>query len=290
MLLQAGGTVLRWGLVLVLAAALVAVLAAWRRAPASASTAKSFLAHVEELRRRLLLVVGLFLVGTVGAFSFRVEPWRGAWLPVPALQDNLAAQVFRRAAGHLVPEQVRLVATSPLDGFLGEFTVAMAIGAAVALPALLVQGARFVGPALRPQERRALRMAFLPALALFAAGAAFAYLLVLPFMFEALYGYTEALAAEPLLAIPDFVTFTFGLLLVLGLAFQTPLLMAVLSRVGLVAPGTWLRGWRAALIAVLVVSALVTDPTVLSQLMVAAPLLGLYLLGAGAAHLAAPKT
>jgi len=280
-----GGFAVRAVFTALLVAGLLGVLLAARRLRRPGTPRKTFLGHVEELRRRLVVVLGASLAGTLVAFSFRIEAWRGFWRPVPAVQDNLAAQLFRSVRDDLVPAEVRLVATSPLDGIMAEFTVALLLGVVVALPLALAQAARFLGPALQENERRAVRWALLPALALFAAGAAFGYTAVLPFLFGTLYSYSDALGAELLLQVPDFVSFTFGLLLVLGLAFQTPLVMAVLSRFGVVRARTWLRSWRYALVAILIASAVVTDPTVISQLLVAAPLTVLYFLGVAAAAL-----
>jgi sec-independent protein translocase protein TatC len=279
----------RLGTLLLLAALAVATGVAVVRAGRRVARPLTFLGHVEELRHRILVTTGAFLVGTTLAFALRIEPWRGAWRIVFAVQDNIAAQLFRVVARDLVPRDVRLVSTSPLDGFMVEFQVAMAIGAFLALPVLLAQVVGFFAPGLQERERRALLWMLGPAMALFALGAAFAYRFVLPFMFRVLYGYTDALGAEPLLRLRDFVAFSFGLMLVFGLAFQTPLLMAGLSRFGIVRSQTWRRIWRYAIVAILIVSAVVTDPSIPSQLMVAAPLSVLYGLGVLAAWLVERK-
>lgn len=275
-----------------LALLVAGALAAWWTAGRSvrpAARPRRFLEHVEELRRRLLVTFGVFLAASAAALFLRVEAWRGVWRPVPAVVDNLAAQVYSALAGRLVPEQVTLVVTGPLDAFMAQVLVGFFLAGLVTLPVALLQAAAFLGPAMRPGEGRVLRGFVAPALLLFALGAAFAFVVVLPFLFTALYAFADPLGAVPLLQVQDFVTFTLGLMLVMGAAFQTPVVMVALSRAGVVPSRTWLRLWRHAVVVILVLAALATDPTLLSQLFVAGPLILLYFIGVGVARWVEPR-
>jgi len=279
---MAGDWLVRAATLAVLAALAVAlaVVAARRRTPPVAQG--RLLEHIEELRRRVLLVGAVLLAGTVAALTVRVE-MRGGW-PVPqvGLYDTLASQLFRAAARQLLPAGVRLIVTGPADGFMAQFSIAVGIGIAFALPVAVDQLARFVGPALQPRERRWIAWAVLPAAVLFLLGAAFGYAILLPITFAALYQFSGALGALPFLTVADFATFTLAFLAGCGAAFELPLVMALLSRVGLVQPRTWWRGWRHAVLAILFVAMVVTpDPTIVSQVLLAVPLVGLYVLGAG---------
>jgi sec-independent protein translocase protein TatC len=275
-------TALRIATVAVLALLLGGIVAALRlrRPGGEGDVPRGIWDHVEELRRRLLGVAGTFVAGLVVALTVRVGAWRGWPVPVPDLYDTLSAQIFRAAAQHLVPPGVQLIVTTPMDGFMAQFYLAVGFGVAWALPVALYQAARFFGPALRERERRFLALALVPATLLFLLGALFGYLLVLPVTFSALYQFSDALGARGLLTVADFSSFTLSFLVGFGLAFQTPLVMAALSRVGLVAPRTYVRFWRHAVVAILIVAMVVTpDPTILSQLMLAIPLIALYGLG-----------
>lgn len=286
-LLLAGASTWRLGTALTLAAALAGILVTLRlwRAPRSPSPSKAMglWLHVEELRRRILWSLAAWLGATTAAFSLRLEhrPW--GWMPVPALHDNFAAQAYRALADHLVPAGVQLIVLRPLDGFSAEFTVAMALGFAVALPVVLLQIGAFLVPALHAKERRTLRWAVLPALALFALGAAFAYVVLAPLLLETLYGYPSALGAEPFLLVTELVTFAVTLSLVFGLASLTPVAMAGLAAAGLVSWRGFLGAWRHATVAIIVLCALVTDGTIVTLALVAAPLLALYFIGIAAA-------
>lgn len=280
LLLVAGARAWRLGAIVVLAVALAGALVAIRvaRAPAPA-TRMGILGHIAELRTRLLRVVGAWLAGTLASFSLRLEPRPWGFVPVPALHDNLAAQAYRALAAHLVPDGVRLIVLRPLDGFSAEFTIAMAIGLALALPVLLGHAAAFLAPALKPSERRTARLAVLPALALFLLGATLAVAVLAPVLLAALYGYSEALGAEPFLLVGELVSFVVMLALVFGFASLTPLVMAGLGAAGLVSWRGMLGKWRHATVAAVILCALVTDGSMVTVLLVAAPLVGLYFLG-----------
>lgn len=242
------------------------------------SQAMDWRGHVEDLRRRLLISVVAVGTVSVALFSFG-WPKDSAW-PRPAIHDNIAGQAFHRIAADLVPAGVELVVVRPIDGFLAEVTIAIGLAVLLTSPLLVAQVGGFVLPALQERERRALRNAVLPVALLFIAGAAFAYAYVMPFLLKTLYGYGTALGATPLLQVSELITMTVGLMAIMGLAFQTPVVMVVATRIGLVDAKTWRHGWRHATVAILILSALVTDPTIVSQLMVAGPLLALYAAGA----------
>ncbi|MEA3203597.1 MAG: sec-independent protein translocase protein TatC, partial [Thermoplasmata archaeon] len=257
---MAAGTALRFATVAVLALLLGGVLAALRlrRGRGAGEARLGLWQHLEELRRRILAVAGTLLGGTVLALTVRVGAWRGWPVPVPALYDTVAAQLFRAMAAHLVPPGVRLVVTSPVDGFQAQFEVALAFGVALTVPVALYQLGRFFGPALRAHERRLLALALLPATALFLLGAAFGYAIVLPVTLAALYQFPGTLGAESLLQVGELSSFVLGFVLAFGAAFQAPLVMVVLSRVGLVRPRTYWRFWRHATLAIVIAAGILT--------------------------------
>lgn len=261
---------------------LAVVLALARRRPALESG--SVWQHVEELRRRILAVTAVLVAAMLAALTLRIGEWRGWPVPIPSLYDTVASQLFRAAAAQLLPPGVQLIVTGPADGFVAQFSIAVGIGAAVAIPVAVDQMGRFLAPALRPQERKWLAWAVVPAAALFLLGAWFGYAVLLPTTFDALYRFSDALGAASYITVADFATFTLAFLAGCGLAFELPLVMAVLSKAGVVRPSTYWRGWRHAVLAILAVAMVVTpDPTIVSQLLLAVPLILLYVLGAGLA-------
>lgn len=273
-------------LVLVVGGLAVALRASRRHAVAPAG----LLAHVAELRNRILWGLGAWTTATLLVLAVRVEATSWGVRPVLALHDNLAAQAYRALARLLVPDNVQLVVLRPLDGFNAELTVALALGFCLALPVLWWQLASFIGPALRPTERRMLRLTLLPAVALFSLGATFAVAILAPLLLETLYGYPGALGAQPFLLVGDLVSFAVTLGLMFGLASLTPLAMGALARAGLVGWRGFLGKWRHAVLATLVLCAFVTDGTLVTLVLVTAPLVGLYFVGVALAAWMTPRT
>jgi sec-independent protein translocase protein TatC len=275
--------------VLVLAVLLSALAATLARRRPPLETGPLW-AHVEELRRRLLAVVSVLVGGTLAALTLRIEERSGWPVPVPALYDTVASQLFLAARDALLPSQVQLIVTGPADGFVAQFALGLGVGIAFAVPVAMHQLGRFLGPALSRSERRLLALAIVPAAGLFLLGAWFGFALLLPMTFEALYRFSDALGATPFLTVADFATFTLTFLAGCGLAFEMPLVMALLARVGVVRPATFWSGWRYAVVAILVLAMVLTpDPTIVSQVLLALPLILLYVLGAALATWVAPK-
>lgn len=248
--------------------------------------------HLRELQARLVSVVLAVAVLLLLFFTFGVRvvptPWGfPAVYPWASPDMSVAALAFRGLADAFVPPGVTLVVTSPLDGVVSLILVALALTAFAAVPIVAWHTALFLGPALQGNEARAVLVAVPLALALFLAGVAFGWLVMVPTVFATLYTYAGALDAALLITVHSLVSFSAVMLLVFGVAFELPVVMAALSRVGVVQPRTWATGWRQAVLAIVIVAAIVTpDPTIVSQLLVAVPMLVLYVLGIGAAFLA----
>ncbi len=267
------------------------IIARVRRAPRVQSPAAGWLDHLRELQARLVRVMMAFGIFVILFFTFGLGSVDVAGFalpfPSPTVTNSISAHVFRAIAADVVPETVTLVVTSPVDGILTQIDVTLLLAVVATLPLLTWEASAFLAPALYPNERR-LALVLIPVvLALFAVGVWFAYEIMVPFTMRTLYGYAGDLGATSFLAVDRLVTFTVLLLIVFGCAFETPAVMAGLARAGVVRPGTFAKKWRHALVAIFVASALVSDPTVVSQFLVAVPLVALYAIGVGAAYVVA---
>ncbi|MGQ0536599.1 MAG: twin-arginine translocase subunit TatC [Methanobacteriota archaeon] len=251
---------------------------------AGAFSARPVLAHLAELRRRLLRVFAVFGAAFVLAFAFDVRRVAvgGALLPlpVPSFSPTIASRVFARMTSDLVPDGVTLVVTGPLDAVLAQVEVALFLACLSALPVALYEGAAFLVPGLTDRERRVFLATLLPATLLFALGAAFAYFVMVPMLLGTLYAFAPGLGAVPLVTTDRLVSFALLLVLVFGLMFELPVLMAVAARLGLASARGYLRYWRHAILAMFLLAAVITpDPSVVNQVVVAVPLVVLYLVG-----------
>lgn len=219
--------------------------------------------HLEELRRRIFIVLAALGIGAIAAGIF-VNP--------------ILAVLIRPAQG------VPMAVLRPTDMVWVYMEVIFGAAAVVALPVLLAQVLLFVRPALKtPQEKsvyRRIAIVGMPLAALFfVSGLVFAYLILLPFGLKALAAFGNDLAATNW-NIREYFSFVLAVLLWLGVAFETPLVMTLLAGLGLVSPKTMMKQWRFAIVGVAFISAAIT-PTVdpVNMALVMLPLLGLYFLG-----------
>lgn len=228
----------------------------------------SLLEHLEELRTRLLR--GLISLGA--GFLF-------CWIFVDRIFAFLARPIYR-----LLPEGRRLVFLGMTDPLLLYIKVAALAGLFLASPFLLYETWRFVSPGLYRRERRyALPFIFFGTL-FFLAGGAFAYYVVFPFAVEFLLEMGEEFT--PMITVERYFRFLLTVILGLGLMFELPILIFLLSWMGLVTPRTLLRNFRWAVLAIFVVAAIITPtPDIVNLCLFAVPTIVLYLLGVGAAAL-----
>jgi sec-independent protein translocase protein TatC len=212
--------------------------------------------HLEELRRRLMVVIAAIAIGAVLGFVIS-EP---------------VLELLRRP---LPDEFDTLFFTSPAGAFFARLKIAGFIGVALAMPVILYEVWRFVTPGLLPRERRLVWPFLLVAMFLFALGVLIGYL-VLPYALNFLFGFAGE-GIEPLPTIEEYIGFVTTLLLVFGLMLQFPVVLFVLARLGIVTP-KWLASRRRwAILIIAIVSAVTTpggDP--LSMVVLALLMYGLF--------------
>ena len=216
-----------------------------------------------------LLAVAIF------AFTFGLEkgyPW-------PSL-NSISAGILRSLTATLVPDTVQVVALSPFNVFLCLIGVSVVLGLVITFPLFFYKLVHYLSAALYDHERRGLLRVSIPASLLFVGGALFAYFIVLPQTFELLYRFAGAAGVGELFHITEFVALVLGLILMVGLMFQLPIAMVLLTRFGLTVDGFWRGQWRYAAITILAITAIITpDGSGLSMAMLSMPLGVLYIAG-----------
>ena len=224
-------------------------------------TKAPLLDHLIELRRRLLWVVATLLVTFFACLYFAKPIF--AILVQPLL-----------AAG-----QGKLIYTDIFEAFFVEVKVAFFAALMVSFPVFATQLWRFVAPGLYAKEKKA----FLPFLLMtpffFAAGAAFAYFVAMPWALKFLLGFEGNIGGveqEALPAIGNYLNFVTRFLFGFGVAFLTPVLLMILERAGIVSLAQLTRSRRYASSAAARVSAVLTPPDAVSMLLLLVPLYSLY--------------
>jgi len=166
--------------------------------------------------------------------------------------------------------------TAPNEAFLTRLKLSGAVGLIVVAPFIFFKFYGFVMPGLYRQERKVVTPLLLGTTVLFYLGVCFAFLVVIPQVVTFLLSFgTDNLS--PLIGVGPYFSFVSRLCLAFGLVFELPLLVLFLSLLGVVNPRLLLRTWRYAAVAIAALSALLTPPDVISQMMMAGPVLLLYI-------------
>lgn len=258
----------------------------------------TFWEHIEELRDRLkiMLIALVVLFVLFMTFALGTATIGGVQIPIilPAFasdQSPMANQFFLMLKSYLVPPVVNGLPLhfsfkTPWDGVLVQIKAAMFLAILVGSPVIVYELGKFIGPALKPSEKRLILRITAPVLVLFLAGIALCFVVVLPFTFKLLYSVQTTVGADFLvLFADDFISFTLLFLLAFGLAFQLPVLMYGMSWLGIVGADFWRKYWRFATIAIFAFGAFITpDGSGVTMMLVALPMLGLYLIGYVAAR------
>lgn len=241
------------------------------------STSKmSFFDHLEELRHRIvysLIAIGLGLcVGLYysnEAYAFLARPM------IQALQEAGFGD--------------KLIYTSPLGPIRLLLTVGMYLGIVLASPIVLYQVWLFVAPGLYRHERRAATSFMVSSVFLFFAGTAFGYVVMLPLSLKFLITVLQG-PVTPMISINDYFDMVLVILLGLGVVFQLPILIFFLSLFGIVTPRFLWENFRYAVLIIAILAAIVTPTTdPLTMIIFMAPMIVLYLIGIGVAHVVAGR-
>jgi sec-independent protein translocase protein TatC len=166
--------------------------------------------------------------------------------------------------------------TAPNEAFLTRLKLSAVVGLFVVAPFIFFKIYGFILPGLYQRERRMVTPLLLSTTVLFYLGVSFAFMVVIPQVISFLLSFgTDAM--EPLIGVGPYFNFVSRLCLAFGLVFELPLLVLFLSILGIVNPRMLLRGWRYAIIIIVAMSAMLTPPDVISQVMMAGPVLVLYI-------------
>jgi len=215
----------------------------------------SFLDHLEELRWRILKSLAVVILFSIVAYFF---------------SEHLLSFLTRP-----VPADVQLIFTTPTGAFLVSIKVAIIFGILASLPVIFYQIWAFVAPGLVEKEIRLATAVVASATFCFLLGFAFAYFIILPFGLRFLFSFQTSYLA-PMPDISSYVGFAGRLFLAFGIVFELPLLSFLLSKMGLLTPNFLRKQRRYAIAVIFILAAILTPPDVITQILLAAPLILLY--------------
>ncbi len=229
----------------------------------------SFWDHLDELRGTIILAlvaVGFF---AVLVFCFKSLVFDGLLL-APARSDFF---MYRMMGTEFTMNLVNLDISAQ---FFIHLRVAIVLGFVLAFPYVIYELWKFLAPALYPNEKTAVRKAFLFAGILFYIGIVVGYLLVLPFALNFFQSYSVSDSVANTISLNSYISMFMSLVLVFGIVFEFPAVIAALSQMGIVDRGDLRKGRKYALVAVLILAAIITPADPLSMVIAAAPLYLLY--------------
>lgn len=227
--------------------------------------------HLEELRSRLIRTTLALAVG------FAICYPQAGWL-----FDFLTAPLTTAAASRA--GEIQLIGTGVAEAFFTRLKVSIIAGLFLALPVILYQLWQFILPGLKPSEAAYGRGFVLVGTFFFLCGASFCYSVVLEIGFPFFLAEYDRIGIDPVIRISEYLSFTSRLLLAFGLTFEMPVATFFLARVGLVTHLTLIKYARHAILVVFVLAAVLTPPDVVSQVLMAGPLMLLYLMSIGVAY------
>jgi sec-independent protein translocase protein TatC len=242
----------------------------------------SFLDHLEELRGRIIRAVLAIMVGAIVLFIYKDFVFETIIFGPKQIDFVTFVQICRLSEWIGLGDSLcvthidyTIINTTMLGKFTAHIVVSLIGGFIIAFPIVFNQIWSFIKPGLKKNEVKAVRGVVWYASLLFFSGVAFGYFLIAPLSLQFLGNY-ELGEVESKITIMSYMKTVASITLAAGLIFQLPVLVYFLSKVGIVTP-TLLRKFRKhALVAVLIISAVITPPDITSQILVSLPVLVLY--------------
>ncbi|RLI25950.1 MAG: twin-arginine translocase subunit TatC [Candidatus Hecatellales archaeon] len=244
----------------------------------------SWMEHLQEFRDRAVKVILTVAILVAFTFTFTIHRVEvngyPVYYPFPDPFHNIAALFLQKIQRDLLPSYVKVIVTTPWDALIALFYCSLFLGIVFGMPMIVYQFAKFVAPGLYPHEKRLIIRLSGPAAVLFVVGAVFAYILILPFTIEFLFKYAIAINLTTFLTIDSFVSFVLLFMAAFGIAFELPLIMILLTSLGVVEPDFWKSNFSYAFAAMCIFGAVITpDGSGVTMFMVAGPMIVLYLAG-----------
>ena len=213
--------------------------------------------HLRELRNRILVCVLLLLVVFALCLSFAPR--------IVTLLTDMGKR-FDYVYVYIAPQEL----------FLVYMNVALVGAVVVCFPVLAYQIYAFCSPGLSAKERTYISGALIAGALCFLLGVAFAYFISLPFMLRFLIQFTGEVDVSASISIQSYVSFLLTVFVIFGLVFELPVVSVLLTGLGLVRAEWLVKGRKIMIVVIFVLAAIITPPDIVSQVMVAVPMLGLY--------------
>jgi len=220
---------------------------------------KPFLEHLEELRHRLIICILAVAAGFVISYFF----------------SDKAFLVLIRPLRQALPEGSEIIFTNLPEMFVTYLKLSLIMGVMLATPVIFYELWKFVAPGLYQHEKRFIVPFVLSSCILFVGGAIFGYLVVFPFGFKFFLGFANSYV-KALPSVKQYFSFAIKLLIAFGIVFELPVITYFFTKIGILTPDFLKKNRRYAIVIIFTLAAIFTPPDVMTQIMMAIPLLLLY--------------
>ncbi len=238
--------------------------------------------HLEDLRKRILNSLLYLTVGFGVCYAFREPLFSLLKLPMNAHIQIRTTRPFFSLIRQENPYQLYFL--SPAEAFWMYLKMALLSGLCLVLPLVLWEVWKFIAPGLLEKERKYALPFVVVSTLMFYVGLGFCFMVILPYAMEFLLGFSQNLV--PMISVGNYVDFCLKFLIAFGLVFELPLVIIVLTRMGIVTPATLARQRKFAILGAFILAAFLTPtPDAFNQTLMALPIIILYEAGILASRL-----
>lgn len=213
--------------------------------------------HLKELRNRILICVVCLVVTFVVCLTY-----------APQIVEFLTD--MGKDYGY------HYVYIAPQELLMQHFSIALLAAVCVTLPVTIYQVWAFIRPGLKKRENVLFILAVLFGLLCFLAGVYFAYKIMLPFMLQFLIGVSVGTDISAAITVGNYISFLLTMFVIFGLVFELPVVSVMLTQLGILKVEWMRKGTRVMIVVIFFLAAVITPPDIVSQIMVAIPMIGLY--------------
>jgi sec-independent protein translocase protein TatC len=211
--------------------------------------------HLNELRRRLMISIGFFLAAASVCFT-KVE--------------YFSNELIALAKGF------EFIYVAPAELLMSYIMISVICGMVLSLPVICYQLWKFIRPGLMPKERKAGVLVLIFGMILFFGGAAFAYVIVLPFTLKFFVALNTQSNITAMVSVQNYLNFVVTILVTFGTVFELPIVIILLTQIGLINPKIMRKQRKYAILVIFILAAIITPPDVTSQILVAVPMIVLF--------------
>lgn len=237
--------------------------------------------HLGDLRKRITISLIALLIAFVIAFNYSEELFRSIMFPLKySLSFSMENPFISIVPQEKLSQTMKLVFLAPAEAFWMSMKVSFVAALVLALPVIFYQVWMFISPGLLAREKKYVLPFVISATALFIAGAAFCFFIVLPFAMGFLLTYKLGDVLMPMLSVGLYVDFCLKFILAFGAVFELPIVIIFLTRMGIVTTKTLAKNRKYAVLAAFILAAILTPtPDIFNQTLMAIPIIILYEVG-----------